>query len=211
MKKLRRYVLALLTIALILPPAIAAADQPSPKALVVPIAGAGHGGVSFTGTVTVRRFVQRNGAVFAVGAISGTVYGPAGPIGTSLVLPVSFPVRVGVDDSLAARAEPGRIHLASFSAPDGGARLILAQASTCGVLHLDLGAVNLNLLGVAVTTTPVTIDINGKTSGPLGNLVCAALATVNNVVGLVNVLNSLLSLVTGLVGGVTGGLGGAAM
>ncbi len=211
MQRLRLSVSALLTIAFVLPPAIAAADEPEPKALVVPIAGTGDGGVSFTGTVAVQRFVHRNGAVFAVGAISGTVSGPAGPIGTSLLLPVSFPVRVGVGDSLAARAEPDRIHLASFSAPDGGARLILAQASTCGVLHLDLGAVNLNLLGAAVTTTPVTIDINGNTSGPLGNLVCTALATVNNVVGLVNVLNSLLSLVTRLVGGVTGGLGGIAM
>src|SRR2546430_7689754 len=92
-----------------------------------------------------------------------------------------------------------------------GARVVLAQATTCGVLHLDLGAVNLNLLGVAVTTTPVTIDINGDTAGPLGNLVCTALATINNVVGLVNVLNSLLSVVTGLVGGLTGGLGGVAL
>src|SRR5258708_4683608 len=209
MQRLGLSVSALLTIAFVLPPAIAAADEPEPKALVVPIAGTGDGGVTFTGTVAVHRFVQRNGAVFAVGAISGTVSGPAGPIGTSLLLPVSFPVRIG--DGLTARAEPGRIHLASFSAPDGGGRLILAQASTCGVLHLDLGAVNLNLLGVAVTTTPVTIDINGNTAGPLGNLVCTALATVNNVVGLVNVVNSLLSLVTRLVGGVTGGLGGIAM
>ena len=92
---------------------------------------------------------------------------------------------------------------------DAGARVIFVQASTCGVLHLDLGAVNLNLLGVVVTTMPVTIDINGNTAGPLGNLVCAVLATVNNVVGVVSLLNSLLSLVTGLVGGLTGGLGGA--
>jgi len=57
----------------------------------------------------------------------------------------------------------------------------------------------------------VTIDINGDTARPLGNLVCAILSTLNNVVGVVNLLNSLLSLVTGLVGGLTGGLGGAAM
>jgi hypothetical protein len=56
--------------------------------------------------------------------------------------------------------------------------------------------------------TPVTIDINGDAGGPLGNLVCAILATVNNVVGLVNLLNSLLGVVTGLLGGLTGGLGG---
>jgi len=137
------------------------------------------------------------------------VSGPTGPIGTSLLLPVAFPVHVG--DGATARAESERIHPAAFSSPDHSGRVILAQASTCGVLHLDLGAVDLNLLGVVVTTTPVTIDINGDTAGPLGNLVCTALATVNNVVGLVNVLNSLLSLVTGLVGGLAGGLGGVAI
>ena len=206
MKRLQVSVLALSTIALLLPPAIAAADPPSPKALVLPIAGAGAGGIRFTGTVAVQRFVQLNGELFAMGAVSGTVSGPSGAIGTSLFLPVSFPVHVG--DGLTARAERGSIHPAVFSAPDAGARLLLVQASTCGVLHLDLGAVNLNLLGVAVTTTPVTIDINGDTAGPLGNLVCTALATINNVVGLVNVLNSLLSVVTG---GLTGGLGGVAL
>jgi hypothetical protein len=77
------------------------------------------------------------------------------------------------------------------------------------VLHLDLGATNLNLAGVVVTTTPVTININGDTGGPLGNLARTILATVNNVAGLVNLLNSLLGLVTGLVGGLTGGLGSA--
>ena len=110
----------------------------------------------------------------------------------------------------AGQAERGLIPPASFSPTSyGGARVILAQASTCGVLHLELGAVNLNLLGVVVTTMPVTIDVNGDTAGPLGNLVCAILATLNNVVGLVNLLNSLLGLVTGLLGGLTGGLGGA--
>ena len=77
MKRLRRCLLALWTIAFVIPPAIAAADQPSPKALVLPITGTGGGGVTFTGTVAVQRFVQRDGAVFAVGAVSGTVSGPA--------------------------------------------------------------------------------------------------------------------------------------
>jgi hypothetical protein len=194
-----------MTISFVLPPA-ARADQPSPKALVLPITGAGAGGVTFNGTVAVQRFVARNGQVFAIGAVSGSVSGPAGPMGTSIYLPVAFPVQVS---SLVARAESGRIHPASLSVPDSGARVVFVQASTCGVLHLDLGAINLNLLGVVVTTTPVTIDINGNTGGPLGNLVCAALATVNNVVGVVNLLNSILSLVTGLLGGLTGGLGGA--
>jgi hypothetical protein len=206
-KNLRLPLLALAMISFVLSPTAGTAEPRSPrKALVLPLTGAGSGGVTFNGTVAVQRFVvQRDGAVVAIGAVSGSLSGPTGPIGTSIYLPVAFPVR---GNGPLARAERGRINPASLSAPDYGARVILAQA-TCGVLHLELGAVDLNLLGVVVTTTPVTIDINGDTGGPLGNLVCAILATVNNVVGLVNLLNSLLGLVTGLLGGLTGGLGGA--
>ena len=198
-----------MTIAFVLPPTTGTADQKrAATALVLPLSGAGSGGVTFRGTVAVQRFaLNKLGEVVAIGAVSGSLSGPAGPIGTSIYLPVAFPVTVR--NVLTARADRGRIHPASLSAPDYGVRVILAQAETCGVLHLDLGAVNLNLLGVAVTTTPVTIDINGDTAGPLGNLVCAILNTVNTVVELVNLLNSLLGVVTGLLGGLTGGLGGA--
>ena len=207
MTGLRLPLLALMTLTFVLPPTIGRADErQAPKALVLPITGMGSGGVTFNGTVAVQRFVHRDGQVFAIGAVSGSLSGPAGPMGTAVYLPVAFPVHVG--DRL-ARAERGLSHPASLSRPDYGARVIFAQASTCGVLHLDLGTVNLNLLGVVVATTPVTIDINGDTGGPLGNLVCTILSTVDNVVGLVKLLNSLLGVVTGLLGGLTGGLGGA--
>jgi hypothetical protein len=211
MKRLQVFLLALVTISFVLPTAVVSADPPSAgRALVLPITGSASGGITFKGTVAVQRFVQRNDEngvlrVFAMGAVSGSLAGPTGPIGTSLVLPVTFPVRIG--DAVTTHAERGRINPTSLSAPGYGGRVILAQA-TCGVLHLALGAVDLNLLGVAVTTTPVTIDINGDTGGALGNLVCAVLDTVNNVVGVVNLLNSLLGVVTGLLGGLTGGLAG---
>ena len=207
--RLRLSLLALMTIFFVLPPTPGMAEPPAqPRALVLPLTGAGTGGVTFNGTVAVQRFVHdEDGQVFAIGIVSGSLSGPAGPIGTSIALPVAFPVHVG--DRPTVREERELIPPALLTSPGNGARVILAQASTCGVLHLDLGAVNLNLLGVVVATTPVTIDINGDTGGPLGNLVCAILATVNNVVGLVNLLNSLLGVVTGLLGGLTGGLGGA--
>jgi len=199
---------ALMTIALVLAPTVSRAEQPGAhKALTLPLAGRGANGVTFSGTVAVQRFAQKDGQVYAIGIVSGSLSGPGGPIGTAIYLPAAFLVTVGNGPS--ARVEKGRLHPASLSGPSYGARLMFVQATTCGVLHLDLGAINLNLLGVVVTTTPVTIDINGDTGGPLGGLVCAVLDTLNNVVGLVNLLNSLLSLVTGLVGGLTGGLGGA--
>jgi len=198
----------LMTISFVLPSTGAAAQpRPAPKTLVLPLSGAATGGLTFNGTVAVQRFVEQNGQVFAIGAVSGRLSGPTGPIGTSVSLPVAFPVHVS--NGLTARAEGGRINPASQSESEYGVRVMLAQATTCGVLHLELGAVNLNLAGAVVTTTPVTIDINGDSGGPLGNLVCTILATVDNVVGLVNLLNSLLGAVTGLLGGLTGGLGGA--
>jgi hypothetical protein len=206
MKKFRLPLLALVTISFVLLPAVIKAGQLSvPKALVLPLSGVGSDGVTFKGTVAVQRFFHRGDDVFAVGAVSGSLSGPAGPIGTAVYLPVAFPVHV--DKGQSARMEGGYIEPASAWAHEYGARVILAQ-ETCGVLHLDLGAVDLNLLGVAVTTTPLTIDINGDTAGPLGNLVCTVLSTVNTVVGLVNLLNSILGLLTGLLGGLTGGLGG---
>jgi len=41
------------------------------------------------------------------------------------------------------------------------------------LLHLDLGAVNLNVLGLALTTQPISIDLSGQTSAGLGQLLCS--------------------------------------
>ena len=204
MKRRRVCLLALMTIAVGLSSAIAAAEPH--KALVVRIAGTAGGGATFEGAVMVQRFVQRDGQVFAVGAVSGSLSGPTGPIGTVLSLPVMFSVRVS--NGLTARAGRRSIHPASLTSSGREPRVLFVQSTTCGVLHVDLTATDLNVVGVVVTTTPVTIDIHGDGGGALGNLVCTALSTVNNVVGLVNVLNTILATVTGLLGGLAGGPGG---
>src|SRR5881409_179388 len=98
-----------MTISFVLSPRVGTAEQPpAPKALVLPIAGVGTGGVTFNGTVAVQRFVQRDGQVFAIGAVSGILSGPSGPIGTSIYLPAAFPVHVG--NGPIARAQRGSIH-----------------------------------------------------------------------------------------------------
>ena len=60
---------------------------------------------------------------------------------------------------------------------------------------------DLNVAGLQITTQPIAIDLSGDSSAPLGNLVCTILETLNNVVGLVGLLNQLLGTLTGLVGG----------
>src|ERR1700731_4646647 len=115
MKRLRLPLLVLMTVWWVLPSTAAMAEPRSaPKVLVLPLNGTGSGGVTFNGTVTVQRFAQQDGEVFAIGAVSGSLSGPAGPIGTSIFLPVAFPVHVG--NGLTARAKRELIHPASLSA-----------------------------------------------------------------------------------------------
>ena len=69
--------------------------------------------------------------------------------------------------------------------------------ATCDILHLELGPIDLNLLGLVVHVDKIVIDIDAQ-SGPgnlLGNLLCAIANLLNNngpLAGLVNLLNQLL-------------------
>jgi hypothetical protein len=152
--------------------------------LYLPIAGSATGGATFSGTLSVQRFEVRDGRIVAVGMVSGSVSGA----GTLLAGPLALPVELG-PGSQGAAASP------AAAAPQ-------PAAQTCQVLHLALGAVNLNVLGLQVTTQPISIDVSGDSTGTnvLGNLICTILTTVNNVVGLVNLLNQLLGVLGGLTG-----------
>ena len=148
--------------------------------LQLPITGSVATGGAFTGTLSILRFEARGSEVVAIGMVTGSVAG----VGTALVGSVALPVVVGPGGQGAAASN-------SLAAPQ----------ATCQALHLVIGSVNLNLLGLQVTTLPVSIDISADSAAPLGNLVCTILTTLNNVVGLVGLLNQLLGLLTGLVGG----------
>src|SRR5919199_5261975 len=79
--------------------------------------------------------------------------------------------------------------------------LPIGQATgTCQILHLVIGPIDLNLLGLMVHTNQIVIDITAQ-SGPgnlLGNLLCAVAHLLDsNASGnaLANLLNHLLGLV----------------
>lgn len=69
--------------------------------------------------------------------------------------------------------------------------------ATCDILHLELGPIDLNLLGLVVHVDKIVIDIDAQ-SGPgnlLGNLLCAIANLLNTngpLAGLVTLLNQLL-------------------
>ena len=78
--------------------------------------------------------------------------------------------------------------------------LPVTQANgTCQILHLELGPLDLDLLGLIVHLDQVVLDITAQ-SGPgnlLGNLLCAIAGLLDGnapLSGLVNALNNLLNL-----------------
>ena len=173
---------------LLLATAATAAPHKDPPALQVPIVGSASSGAAFAGTLSILRFEARANQVVAIGIVRGTV-----AAGTALVGEVALPVQV----TAASQAAPASSSSALLAQP----QVAPQQTATCTALNLNLGAVNLNVLGLLVTTQPIAIDLSGDSSAPVGNLVCTALDLLNNVVGLVGILNQILGALTGLVGG----------
>jgi hypothetical protein len=74
----------------------------------------------------------------------------------------------------------------------------ITPAATCGILHLELGPLDLDLLGLVVHLDRVVLDISAE-SGPgnlLGNLLCgiAGLLDSGPLAGIINQLVNALNL-----------------
>jgi hypothetical protein len=124
----------------------------------------------FTGTFRLTRFANTGGTVNAIGLLTGTVTTGEGPV--SIVRTIALPVQVG-----------------------GGTQAITAQA-VCDILHLELGPLDLDLLGVVVHLNRIVLDIDAV-SGPgnlLGNLLCAVTGLLDNPSGLAQLLNQILAI-----------------
>jgi len=157
MTKFRLAALAVMTTCalLLLGGAGTAAAQTTATSLTkpIPITGTAKNGKKFTGTYTVKRFVSKGDAVFAVGTLKGTLKGRQ-VRRTGVRMPVTNPA---FGDVGLARA---------------------AQGGTCRVLDLTLGPLDLNLLGLRVQLNQVHLQITAIRSGfpgggLLGDLLCA--------------------------------------
>jgi hypothetical protein len=178
----------------------------APAALTVPIAGTSQG-AALSGTFTINRFVMQNHELMAVGIVRGTLTGVSGQVLRTGMADLALPVTT-MDRRTASFTRPAaapQLVPAVLREPAGG-RFILAQAQSCGVLHLDIGGNTIDLLGFTVSLTPITLDISGDSAGPLGSLVCQVIALLGTTADVVGLLNNLLGALTGLVGGLTGGL-----
>lgn len=72
--------------------------------------------------------------------------------------------------------------------------------TTCQILHLDLGPLSLNLLGLQVNLSEVVLDITAQpgSGNLLGNLLCSVAGLLDNPSGLANLLNQILGILAGL-------------
>jgi hypothetical protein len=76
--------------------------------------------------------------------------------------------------------------------------------STCEILHLDIGPISLNLLGLQVNLSEIVLDISAQSGAGnlLGNLLCAVANLLNggSPNTLVDLLNQILQAITNLLG-----------
>jgi hypothetical protein len=138
-----------------------------------------HGTV--TGHFTPTRFVvvPRTGRVMAHGDIRGAVRRADGSVRARFTRTVNLPVR-----------------------GTGTATRVAAAAATCQILHLTLGPLDLNLLGLVIHLDRVVLNIDAQSGAGnlLGNLLCAVAglldgsSTLADLLNLSNLLNRILNL-----------------
>ncbi len=101
--------------------------------------------------------------------------------------------------------KPTRHNVTLLVANKGAQPRARAQAA-CNVLHLVLGPLNLNLLGLVVHLNKVVLDITAQSGSGnlLGNLVCAVAhlldgtgLNLGQLLNLSNLLNRIIGILTG--------------
>jgi hypothetical protein len=136
--------------------------------LTAPVTGTIPGGGTFTGNFVPSHFVGHSGALSVHGTLTGTLTNAAGTVIGTVTKTVNLAV--------------------SSAAP---------AATTCTILNLNTGAIHLNLLGLVVDISPITITITANPSGGLlGQLLCdvANLLSGGSPLGsLANLLNQILT------------------
>jgi hypothetical protein len=166
-----------------------AQEGPARLSQVVPLTGKStNGKQQFSGTYTIERFINKGGKLYTV----GTVKGKAGKKKVTKE-DVRLPAAVANASSPAA-AQAAQVPLPLPPLPAGNA---------CSILSLDLGPINLNLLGLVVRTNQIQLRIDAV-QGPgnlLGNLLCGITGILNpsqlanTPLGqLTQILNALLAL-----------------
>jgi hypothetical protein len=137
-----------------------------------------------------------NGGLAVVGTLTGVFTGAKLPEGT----PRHFSEEVTFD--VTGAGSPGQMTTAGFQA----AGFTPASSHGCDILNLDLGPLDLNLLGLQVDLAPVVLDIVAQPGAGalLGNLLCAVAGLLDGGLGggLGGLLGSVIDVLNGLLAGI---------
>jgi hypothetical protein len=169
--------LALASLAMPVPTHAAAQLSKHSEGFTVPIQADSADQGSFNGTLRVTHFAVVGDTLVAVAVVSGTLVDENGVM-SSHVRVVSLPVHTG--------------------APTAAAAAVIQQVE-CGILHLELGPLDLDLLGLVVHLDRVVLDITAVPGAGnlLGNLLCAIVNLLNSgglLSQIADLLNQLLDL-----------------
>jgi len=162
---------------------IAAAAPATPLAKKVQLTGT----KGYKGTYTIDHFVSKGNKVYAVGTLVGKAKGHKKVTKRNVRVPAA----------LTPAASTSQVPL-----PD--------IPGACSILNLQLGAINLNLLGLVVRTNPINLRIDAVPGAGnlLGNLLCSVTNLLNPGAGLpglpINQVTALLNAILALLGGLGG-------
>jgi len=182
---------------------IASAQQgPARLSQVVPMSGTvakgkGYKGKKFKGNYTIQRFTSKGGKLYSVGTLSGKA-GSKKINKKNVQLPVTNFANNG-SPARASQVLPVPVPPLPLPA--------LPAGNSCSILSLNLGPINLNVLGLVIRTNEIQLRIDAV-QGPgnlLGNLLCGITGLLNPATGgtgvantplaqLVQILNALLAL-----------------
>jgi hypothetical protein len=187
-------ILALSTI--MMSPAIAAAQSSSNATqksapLPIPVSGTSTDGTAFAGTFNLQRvIVGEDGKLHGIGTLIGRATKASGEVRDIVVGGLSM-------DLVASTIPAGSAQQASALQPSAP-----PQQEACDILHLTLGPLDLNLLGLVIHLDQVKLDIVAQ-PGPgnlLGNLLCAIAGLLNGsgtMQQIANLLNQILQILGG--------------
>jgi hypothetical protein len=173
------------------------------RPLALPITGTVSGGANFVGTINIRNFAVQQGVTVAVAAISGAIVDASGvQARTGLRANAVFPVSVSAAAGVSGAAFRPFNRSRAFAAPG----FVLASQACGSAAHVEIGASNVNLMGVDVMMNPIVLDVGADSGGLIGSLVCQILGLLGNPTMVTSLLNQLLAQLVGLTGGLGGGL-----
>ena len=159
-----------------------------------PIKGVAENGRKVRGSFTPTEFTVVDGVLNVTGDLEGRFVGKGKP--KSFSKQITTPVQAVNGSQVAAPATRG------MSAPAAAAPGVAAAPGSCDILNLDLGPLNLDILGLQVNLQRVVLDIVAQSGAGnlLGNLLCAVAGLLDGgpLAGLLGQLSTLLNQILGI-------------